>query len=97
VDLLAVRGRRVWLGYNDAMADNDSPFRVIWRASLVGINLVTTTFVGFVIGYYLDKWLGTRPWLMVVFTLLGIVAGFRDLFRIARESSRQNRQDDKIQ
>lgn len=60
--------------------------RQLWRASMVGINLVAATFVGFVIGYYLDKWLGTRPWLTLVFLLLGIITGFRDLFRMAREA-----------
>jgi ATP synthase protein I len=71
-------------GYNLRM---EKPLmRQLWRASMVGINLVAATFVGFVIGYYLDKWLGTRPWLTLVFLLLGIITGFRDLFRMAREA-----------
>ncbi len=51
------------------------------RASLVGIHLVTATFLGLAIGYFLDKWLGTKPWLTMIFLLLGIVAGFKNMYQ----------------
>jgi ATP synthase protein I len=54
---------------------------------MVGIQLVVATFLGFFIGHFLDKFLGTKPWLTIIFLILGIAAGFRDLFRIARESN----------
>jgi ATP synthase protein I len=59
-------------------------FRQLLRASAVGINLVVATFVGLAIGYFLDSLFGTRPWLLIVFTFLGIVAGFRELIRMAK-------------
>ena len=62
------------------------------EASTVGIQLVLSTFVGFAIGYFLDRFLGTSPWLTAVFLILGIVAGFRELLRVAR---RQNGTDKK--
>lgn len=59
-------------------------FRYIGVASTVGINLVISTFIGFAIGYYLlDRFFNTFPWLTMIFTLLGIIAGFKYLFRIA--------------
>lgn len=67
-----------------------SVFRHLLEASSVGIQLVLSTFLGFVIGYYLDKWLGTFPWLTAIFLVLGIVAGFYDLVKVAR---RQNGSD----
>ncbi len=36
--------------------------------------------IGYVMGYYLDRWLGTT-WLTVVFLLFGIAAGFVSFFR----------------
>ena len=67
-------------------------FRYFGVASTVGINLVISTFIGFSIGYYLlDKYLGTFPWLTVVFTLLGIVAGFMYLFKVAKKMSKINK------
>jgi ATP synthase protein I len=58
----------------------------------VGIQLVLSTFVGFGMGYFLDRFLGTSPWLTVIFLILGIFAGFRELLRVAR---RQNGTDKK--
>ena len=50
------------------------------RASLMGTNMVASTVVGLVIGYYLDKWLGTSPWMLLAWLLFGIVAGFRSMY-----------------
>jgi ATP synthase protein I len=60
------------------------------RASLLGIHLVITTFVGLAVGYYLDKWLGTSPWLTMIFLLLGIVAGFKNMFQEVRKIQRND-------
>ena len=43
--------------------------------------IVITTVVGSAIGWQLDRWLGTKPWLLLVFMLLGLAAGFISLFR----------------
>jgi ATP synthase protein I len=61
--------------------DEPSVLRQLARLSTIGISLVAATAIGLLIGYGLDRWLGTRPWLTMVFTLLGIVAGFLNLFR----------------
>lgn len=64
------------------MSDKEpSVLRQLARLSTVGVALVAATAVGLAIGYGLDRWLGTSPWLTMVFTLLGIVAGFLNLFR----------------
>ncbi len=46
----------------------------------IGINLVAATFIGFFIGLYLDKFFSTSPWLMLIFLIFGIVAGFKNIF-----------------
>lgn len=53
---------------------------VLSTAGTIGLHLVSATFVGLAMGYFLDKWLGTEPWLLLIFLILGIVAGFRDVF-----------------
>lgn len=64
------------------MSDEEpSVLRQLARLSTVGVALVAATAVGLAIGYGLDRWLGTGPWLTMVFTLFGIVAGFLNLFR----------------
>jgi ATP synthase protein I len=48
--------------------------------SALAFLLPTSTFVGYAIGYFLDKWLGTS-FLYMVFLLLGIAAGMIQLIR----------------
>ncbi len=61
--------------------DDLSVYKKLVRLSMVGVTLVASTAIGLVIGYWLDRWLGTSPWLTMVFLLFGIVAGFLNLFR----------------
>jgi len=60
-------------------------FKQLMQASSVGINLVLSTFVGLAMGYGLDSLFNTSPWLTIIFLILGIIAGFRELFRMARK------------
>ena len=60
-------------------------FRQLLQVSTVGLNLVFSTFIGLAIGYGLDSLFNTSPWLMIIFLILGIIAVFRELFRIARK------------
>lgn len=50
----------------------------------IGIELVSAVAVGVAIGLLLDYWLGTRPWLMVAFFILGSAAGFLNVYRTTR-------------
>lgn len=64
------------------MTDQEpSVFRELARLSTIGVTLVAATAIGLLIGYSLDRWLGTGPWLTLTFTFFGIVAGFVNLFR----------------
>jgi ATP synthase protein I len=56
------------------------------KFSSLGIEMAVATFIGWGIGYWLDLQLGTEPWLMLVFLLLGVAAGFKGVFRAAREA-----------
>ena len=50
----------------------------------VGIEMVGSVAVGVAIGWALDKWLGTGPWLMVVFFFLGGAAGILNVYRTVK-------------
>ncbi|MBI3454590.1 MAG: AtpZ/AtpI family protein [Candidatus Rokubacteria bacterium] len=43
--------------------------------------MVISTVLGLAGGYYLDRWLGSSPWLTLIGLLFGIAAGFVHLFR----------------
>ena len=49
----------------------------------------SSILVGFFIGYFLDKWLKTDPYLTVIFIIYGILAGFVNLFRISRADEKK--------
>jgi len=51
-------------------------------AMRVGIELVAAIVVGTGIGYGLDRALGTKPWVMIVFLLLGGAAGVMNVYRL---------------
>lgn len=59
------------------------------RLASVGIELAVSTVVGLLAGGWLDKKLGTAPYLMIVGLLIGVVAGFRSLIATARRSLAQ--------
>jgi len=62
----------------------------------VGISMVAATFIGLAMGYYLDKWLGTSPWLTLIFLGFGIVSGFRNVYILTeRELKRQQQETEK--
>ena len=46
----------------------------------LGFTLVGCTFLGLFAGYYLDRWLKTSPWFTIALLLLGICAGFLNVF-----------------
>ncbi|MGB0670738.1 MAG: AtpZ/AtpI family protein [Rhodospirillales bacterium] len=50
----------------------------------VGVELVAGVAVGLGIGWLLDEGLGTRPWLMLVFILLGGAAGTLNVYKVAK-------------
>jgi len=47
--------------------------------------LPSSIAVGLFFGWFLDRWLGTHPWLLLIFTVLGIVSGLMSLFRALKK------------
>lgn len=50
----------------------------------VGIAMVLTTLMGLATGWYLDKWLNTEPWLLLIFLMMGIFAGFWNTYQMVK-------------
>lgn len=74
----------------------DKQYRdVIMDASVLGLHLVTHTVVGGAMGYFLDRWLDTKPTLFMIFLVLGIIAGFRSMIQDARKMLRKLKETDR--
>jgi ATP synthase protein I len=55
----------------------------VGMAFRVGTELVAALIVGVGAGYLLDQWLGTTPWMLIVFFFLGSAAGVLNVYRAA--------------
>jgi ATP synthase protein I len=56
------------------------------KFSSIGIELAVAIFLGWGFGYWLDLQLETYPLLMFLFLAVGVAAGFKGVFRAAREA-----------
>ena len=56
----------------------------IGAAFKLSTELVSAVAVGTIIGFILDKTFGTKPWLILIFFFIGVVAGIKNVFRSAK-------------
>jgi len=62
---------------------DDLSGKFMGSAYRIGVELVAALIVAVGFGWLLDRWLGTRPWLMVAFFFLGSAAGMMNVYRVA--------------
>ena len=56
--------------------------------SSIGFAVALSIFIGLFVGIYLDRRFETQPWLTLIFLVLGIAAGFRNI-ALAIQKSRK--------
>ena len=66
------------LEYNQ---DNSSPIGTAFKLST---ELVSAVVVGTIIGFILDKTFGTKPWLILIFFFVGVIAGITNVIKSAK-------------
>ena len=47
--------------------------------------LVSAVVVGTIIGFILDNWFGTKPWLILIFFFVGVIAGIMNVIKSAKK------------
>ncbi|MFQ5328874.1 MAG: AtpZ/AtpI family protein [Thermodesulfobacteriota bacterium] len=50
----------------------------------LGFSMVIATFIGLAMGFYLDRYLETSPIFTLIFMVLGIAAGFRNIYLLVK-------------
>lgn len=60
----------------------------------IGLHMVSHPAVGAVAGYFLDDWLGTKPWMFITFLILGVIAGFRAVYADTKKVMRNQDKED---
>lgn len=68
---------------NDKQPKNSETLRALARFSQIGVTMAASVLVGVLLGKYLDSLLGTTPWLLLIFSLLGAGAAIKVLFNIS--------------
>lgn len=64
------------------------------QGTRLAIEVVAATLVGGFIGYWVDRWLGTSPWGLLVLFTLGLGTGFYNLVRVVNAEAAKVSQDE---
>jgi ATP synthase protein I len=72
-----------------AQPGEKSAWSALAELSSVGFAMVLATVIGLAGGYFLDQWLGTKPWLLLLGLGFGIAAGFVIFFRSVSKAERE--------
>ena len=80
---------RLGIAKNKAYKDenfkkNDKPTSNLGTAFKLSTELVATVVVGTIIGFILDSWFGTKPWLILIFFFVGVIAGIMNVIKSAK-------------
>ncbi len=59
--------------------------------SQIAINILVIIFGCFFIGRFLDNVLGTSPWLMLIFLILGVLSAFLNMYKIAMSATKDEK------
>jgi ATP synthase protein I len=62
--------------------------KLLAQVSTMGLSMVLALVISIAIGFYLDKWFQTSPWFFLIFMVLGIVAGFRNIYVIMKRTEK---------
>ena len=70
--------------------DNNQNTSFIGTAFKLGTELVSAVVVGTIIGFILDSWFDTKPWLIILFFFLGSIAGILNVIKVAKKMQKKN-------
>ena len=71
-------------------SDSEKKGSFIGSAFKLGTELVAAVAVGTIIGFILDSWFDTKPWLIIIFFFLGAAAGMLNVIRTANRMQNED-------
>ena len=63
--------------------EEDNKGLFLGSAFRLGTELVAAVVVGTIIGFILDNWFGTKPWFIITFFFIGVIAGMLNVIKVA--------------
>ncbi len=70
---------------NKNLTNKNVPKSSFGQAFKLSTELVSAVAVGTIIGFILDNWFGTKPWLILIFFFVGVIAGIMNVIRSAKK------------
>ena len=71
-------------------SDSEKKGAFMGNAFKLGTELVSAVVVGTIIGFILDSWFDTKPWLIIIFFFLGAAAGMLNVIRAAKQMQQED-------
>ena len=71
-------------------SDSEKRGSYMGNAFKLGTELVAAVAVGTIIGFILDSWFDTKPWLIIIFFFLGAAAGMLNVIRTANRMQKED-------
>ena len=71
-------------------SDSEKKGSFMGSAFKLGTELVAAVAVGTIIGFILDGWFDTKPWLIIIFFFLGTAAGILNVIRTANRMQKED-------
>lgn len=72
------------MSFREILQQQQRGLEFMGNVGVIGLHMVSGPLVGVAIGYGLDVWLETGPWCKLIFLLVGIGAGFLNVYRDSR-------------
>ena len=71
------------------LLDSEKRGSFMGSAFKLGTELVAAVAVGTIIGFILDSWFDTKPWLIIIFFFLGAASGMLNVIRTANRMQKE--------
>ena len=75
---------------NSVLSESERKGSFMGSAFKLGTELVAAVVVGTIIGFILDSWFGSSPWLMITFFFLGAAAGIMNVIKVANQMQKKD-------
>ena len=72
------------------LTDKEKRGSFMGSAFKLGTELVSAVGVGTIIGFILDSWFDTKPWLIIIFFFLGAAAGILNVIKTANRMQKED-------
>ena len=74
-----------------SLNENEKRGLFMGSAFRLGTELVAAVAVGTIIGFILDNWFDTKPWFIIIFFFIGVVAGILNVIRVANNMQKEDK------